>query len=205
MTRLLIALLFSALASAQTLTLTGPATARPGQTIAVNVMLADPPASLAATQWSVTLPTGYTATAVAGAASTAAAKDLYCSTLATTCLTVGINTNLYAAGVVATYSLAVPALATPGPVTIPLSGVVGATLAGDAAVLNAGAAYTFNVLSRWDLNGDGVVDVRDVQFLIDVLRLMWNTGTIPVSSNDLNGDGKYDVRDAQSIARGAVN
>jgi hypothetical protein len=162
----LAAALFASALPAQTLTLTGPAMARPGSTVAVNVTLAAPPVSLAATQWSVTLPAGYVATAVAGAASTTAAKTLYCNPLSTLCLTVGINTNLYAAGVVATYSLVVPATAAPGPVTIPLSGVVGATLDGSAAVLNAGTAYTFNVLTRTDLNGDGKVDILDLQLMI---------------------------------------
>ena len=46
---------FAALAFGQTLTLTGPATARPGTTIPVTLTLAEPPASLAATQWSVGL------------------------------------------------------------------------------------------------------------------------------------------------------
>ena len=92
-----LAILSAALAYGQTLTLTGPATARPGTVIAVNVALASPPASLAALQWLVTLPAGYTATAVAGAASVTAAKTLYCNLASTTCLTVGINNNVYAA------------------------------------------------------------------------------------------------------------
>ena len=110
MIRVCFCLLFSALlAFGQTLTLTGPATARQGQTIAVNLTLASPPASLVATQWTITLPQGYTATATAGAASITAAKDLYCNPTWDLCLTVGINANLYAAGgIVAVHQVTIP-------------------------------------------------------------------------------------------------
>jgi len=50
MKRILLLLLCAVSLPAQTLTLTGPATARPGSTIAVNLTLANPPASLAALQ-----------------------------------------------------------------------------------------------------------------------------------------------------------
>jgi len=194
----IIAVLFcSGLVFGQTLTLTGPATARPGNTIAVDVVLASPPADLAGVQWSVGLPPGLTATATAGAASNTAAKTLYCKDDATLCLAVGINTNLYAAGVVATYSVVLPAVLTPGPVTIPLSGVIGATLEGKQAPLTAGAAYSFNVLSSMDLNGDGTVDVQDLQLMIQEIL----SGAL---AHDQNGDGAADVRDAQIVARAAT-
>lgn len=174
-----------------TLTLAGPATVRPGETITVNVnaTLAAPPSSLAATQWSITVPAGYIASAVAGAASTAAGKTLYCNDASTTCLTVGINTNVYAVGVVAVYTLTIPSSAAPGMVTIPLSGVVGATLAGDAAALTAGAAYSFTILAPTDLNGDGKTDVQDLQIIVQQILTAGATVT---------------VRDAQIIARAAV-
>lgn len=110
-------------AQAQTLTLVGPATARPGQTIAVNVALASPSADLAAMQWSIGLPANYTAAkAAAGAASTAAGKSLYCNAAWTNCLVVGVNTSVYAAGVVATYSIAVPSTAVPDRLPSPCRG-----------------------------------------------------------------------------------
>ena len=193
---LAVSLLVSALASAQTLTLTGPAKARPGQTISVQVVLASPPADLAATQWDATLPAGYTAAAVAGAATTAAAKTLYCNADSTRCLTVGINANLYAAGVVATYALKIPALAAPGPVTIPFCCAIGAQLSGNAAVLSAGVPYTFTVLRNADLNEDGAVDLLDLQMMIQEIL----AGPVV---HDPNGDGNANVYDAQAVARAA--
>ena len=192
--KLLLALVFASLAFGQTLTLTGPATARPGTTIPVNLTLATPPASLAAAQWTVTLPTGYTATATAGSASTAASKTLYCKPDSTLCLTVGVNTNVYAAGVIANYQLTVPANASPGQVSIPLTGIVGAALDGSSAGLGAEVPFAFAVLAGTDLNGDGVTNVLDLQLMIQEIL----GGPV---AHDQNGDGLADVKDAQIVAR----
>jgi len=193
MKRLAILLLLCASLSAQTLTLVGPLTMRPGNTYGINVMLANPPADLAALQWSVALPAGYPASVwkcANGGASAAAAKDLYCNSAATTCLTVGINSNIYTAGVVAIYSLAVPAATTPGPIAIPLSGLVGATLAGDAASLTSGVLYNPVVLAPTDLNGDGKTDVQDLQIMIQRI---------------LEPGALATVQDAQIVARAALS
>jgi len=184
-----ISILSAVLAYGQTLTLTGPATARPGTVVAASLALTSPPASLAALQWSVTLPAGYTATAVAGAASVTAAKTLYCNPASTTCLTVGINNNVYAAGVAAVYSLTIPATAAPGPVSVPLSGLVGASLAGGNAPLTAGTAYSVLILAPTDLNGDGKTDVQDLQIMIQ--RILEPGATVT-------------ARDAQIVAWAAV-
>ena len=188
-----ISIIWAALAAGQTtLTLVGPSTVRPGFTYAVNVMLSNPPPDLAALQWSAALPPGFQASAwtcVAGAATALAAKELYCNPASTTCLTVGINTNLYASGVVAIYSLAIPADAAPGPVAIPLSGLVGATLAGGNAPLTAGAPYSILVLDPTDLNGDGRTDVQDLQLIIQRILAVGSALT---------------VRDAQIVAKAAL-
>lgn len=203
------ALLLASSLAGQTLNLSGPPTARPGQTIAVEVSLANPQANplagLAAMQWSLALPPNYTiAKAAAGPASTAAGKALYCNTTWLNCLTVGIDTNLYGAGVVATYQIVVPIAAAPGPASIsmpgaaPLIGVIGSTLAGGTAPLGIGTPYSFTILSPTDLNGDGTTDIRDLEILIR--QILDNA---PVAANDQNGDGAVDVKDAQIVARAA--
>jgi hypothetical protein len=193
--KLLTLFVFAALAFGQTLTLTGPATLRPGAIVPVVLTLANPPANLAALQWTLTLPCG-TVTAVAGAASNLAGKTLYCNASSTTCLTAGIGTNLYATGAVATYSWTVPAFAVPGRVAISLAGLVGATLAGDNAPLT-GAEYNTLILARTDLNGDGKTDILDLQIMIQEIL-----GGPAV--NDQNGDGVANVRDAQIVARAVM-
>lgn len=201
---LVVAQIFAAVARGQTLTLTGPATARPGQTISVNVSLSGTAPDLAAMQWSLGLPTGYTVSkATAGAASTAAGKTLYCNAAWVNCLAVGINANLYAPGVVATHLVTVPLGATLGSATItipgaaPLIGVVGATLVGGAAPLTVGPAYAFNVLAPTDINGDGKTDIMDLQFMIQEILI----GPL---ANDQNGDGVGNVRDVQTVAKAAT-
>lgn len=192
--------------SGQTLNLSGPATVRPGQTVTMNVSLAAPSVDLAAMQWSIALPSGYTATgATAGAASTAAGKALYCNTASTNCLTVGVNSSVYGAGVVVSYSIVVPAIAPPGTASVsmpgaaPLIGVLGATLAGGSSPLTVGTAWTFQVLAPTDLNGDGKTDLLDLQILIQQIL---NGG--PVAGNDQNGDGLINVRDAAILSRAVV-
>ena len=194
---LLIALLALPLTAQQaTLTMTGPATVRPGATINANLSLSSPGSNLAGLQWSVSLPVGYTATASAGAASTAAGKTLYCNPAASLCLTVGVNQSLYAAGVVATYQIAIPSSAPAGSVTIPLSGLVAASLDAQNIPITAGPTYSVTVLSRFDLNGDGAVNIQDLIYWLQ--RRFAMTSTL---DEDLNGDGQYNVLDAQAIAR----
>ncbi len=192
-------LLTSSLWGQATLTLSGPAAARNCATITINVNLSAPGPDLAALQWSVGLPLGITPTAVAGPASVAAGKLIYCGTNST-CLLVGVNTNVYpaAGGVVASYQLVIPGQVPPGPLAIPLSGLVAASLAGDNVPLVSGPTYTVNVLARTDLNGDGKTDVQDLQILIqEILNPPGGAGPSP---NDQNGDGVLNVRDAQIVA-----
>jgi hypothetical protein len=196
---LLPALLAALPASGQTLTLTGPAAARPGQTIAVNLSLAGA-AGIAAWQADFGLPAGAAMSVAAGPASVAAEKTLYCRTDASRCLAVGINTLIYSGGVVAVCQVTIPQGATPGPLPIALSGLAGATLAGDNAPLTAGAAYNLLILARTDLNGDGKTDILDLQIMIQEI-LSGPSGPV---ANDQNGDGVANVRDAQIVARAAI-
>jgi hypothetical protein len=171
-----------------TLTLTGPATARPGDVISVNMTLVNVSQDLAALQWTAVPPSGYVTSVVAGAASNAVAKTLYCGLPASNiCLTVGINNTTYTQGVVAIYSLTVPATALPGTVAFPLSGTMGATLVGNASLVAPGTPYMFSVLAAvTDLNGDGRTDMADLQIAIQGI---------------LSGTGGHTLVEAQKIAR----
>lgn len=196
-TAVYITMLWASSLLGQTLTLTGPATARPGSTIQLNLQLANT-TTIAALQWtSLTVPSGWVVRAVAGAASVTAAKELYCDPPWKLCLAVGINANLYAPGVVAVYTVTIPPNAAPGPVTIPLSSLVAATLDGGSTPITAGTAYSVQVLHQSDLNGDGKTDILDLQLMI--LEILGQSSV----ANDQNKDGVDDVLDAQIVARAA--
>ena len=108
-------------ASAQTLTLTG-SPAQPGAAAAMDLTLASAPTgtgALADLQWSITVPPGITLTATAGAASTAASKQITCAQVSTAynCVATGMNTNQYTSGVVAHITFTAPS--SPGSIPFP--------------------------------------------------------------------------------------
>jgi hypothetical protein len=135
-------------ASGQTLTLAGPQTAQPGTIVLVDLVLSKPPANLAAIQWTIDMPSELTASAIAGQASDSAAKSLYCKPDTTQCVAIGTTANLYAAGVVAEYSIFVPVTMKPGKIKIFLIGVAGVTFQGDLTPLGGGREYGFTVSKK---------------------------------------------------------
>jgi hypothetical protein len=141
---------------------------------------------------------------VDGPAATAAAKQLACNQNATSgeykCIQSGMNANVDADGTVATYSLDIPANATPGAVTVVVSGILGASLAG-AAIQITGNNVNFTLaqpLSKCDANGDGAVNAADVQLVItQVLGLAQ-------CSADLDGDGACRAPDVVRVVAAAL-
>lgn len=175
-------------AQTATLILTGPATAAPGSSVTVSLGLAGSSGqNLAALQWTAIPPAGVTISSVAsGAASTAATKTPYCNTGNTLCILVGLSTAtppvitnaVYADGVVATLQVAIPATAAPGPMTIPLTGLLGASTAASGVTITSGTAYSLTVLNKCDVNKDGSVTYLDVQA---VLNPALGNGVCPIS------------------------
>lgn len=50
-----------------------------------------------------------------------------------------------------------------------LSGLLGASTTAGAVILSTGTPYTLKILSKCDVNGDGTVNVADVQLVISAL------------------------------------
>ena len=194
-------LLFVSLLSAQTLTLTGPASVKQGKSVTLNLGVGGPVVA-AGLQWTVGLPVGFTATSVIGGAGTTAAKTLYCTSDAALCLLVGMNTTAIGNGTVAVYSLAVPSTATLGANPIPLSGLVAVNAAGGSLAITPGATYSILVLAKQDINGDGVVDNADVQLMIDQVRAARTNPAACV--DDMNADGKCDLVDVFNVVLKAL-
>ena len=201
----LFALGCQAQAQSLTLTLTPPSPA-PGTTatLAVGFVDSNPSSNAVAVEFSLSAPAMVVfGTPTLGAASTATGKQIYCGVVK--CLisdTVApFNLTPLANGVLATYPVTISASAS-GPQTITLTSFGGANSTSASSVSFSVSPLTFTpavVLSKYDLNGDGVVDIKDV--LLAVLQAI---GTNPCQltgqgAGDVNGDGFCDSRDPTTI------
>jgi hypothetical protein len=168
-------------AQTPTLTLTGPATALPGQTVTLQTNLASSAGlNISGLQTTFTLPAGVTLGApTASTLAVTAGKGVYCGP--TNCLLVGVtngpnpvlSNNPMVDGAAFTVQFVVGAGIAPGIQAIGLSSLQAANTAAAAIPLTAGTPYSIRVLSRCDANGDGVTDLRDVQAVVTAI----NTGT----------------------------
>jgi hypothetical protein len=197
--RLLLPMLLAAAAcyGQGTLTLSGPATARPGTPVELTLDLAGV-SSAAGVQWTMTAPPNTTVTPQTGAAAEAASKVLECDDARRTCVVVGLNSNPIAPGQVAKFIMQVGAAATRGIDSITLDGLILATVNADSIPVTAGAAYSLRILARSDLDGDGYTNWDDVRLMLDqVFGRAECTG-------DQNGDGKCDLIDVMMIVKDAM-
>lgn len=197
--RFLWALISAGLAVGQSLTLSvSPASVQAGGTATLTITYADssPSSNTAALEWALSLPTGITAGApTAGAALTTAVKPINCGT--SICVAAGdgatLNDTVIGSGVIATVPLTVASTAAPGPLSVTLTGTLGATSTNPSTVTLTISPATETVLSRYDLNGDGVVNATDVGIMLSEV-----IGTTTCSGQSLNvGDGKCDAVDLE--------
>lgn len=170
-------LLFAASAcygQAAVLTMTGPATALPGQSVTLNLALTGVNGgTVTGFQTGFTLPSGVTlGTPTASAGGVTAGKGVYCGTAI--CLEIGAtNTNppvLSNTPLTDGQAFSVQVLvgaSVSGLVSIPLTGLLAVDTTGNAVTLTSGAAYSVRVLSRCDANQDGVTDWQDIQSVIN--------------------------------------
>jgi hypothetical protein len=204
MRKLLLFLLALPLMCAQSVTVSvSPASiSSAGGTATLTLTFADasPSVNMAGVQWTLTPPSGATiGTPAAGAASTG--KVISCGTgsFAALCVDAGTGTTLNAmamsSGILATLPVTIAAGVTSGPLSFALTGLLGANTAGSAVTLTTTAAI-LTITSKYDLNGDGLVNSADVQIMLND----YLTGTCPGAigaGSPANGvgDGKCDVED----------
>src|SRR5262249_55404802 len=150
-----------------------------------------------------TLPAGFTGSPALASAATAAQKGLYFNPANGMVIICGadnnnlpLNDNVLASGPVFTFAMTAPAQ-TGQTVTIALAGMLGASAAANAVSL-ASSPASFRTRSKYDLNGDGVVDQLDV----DIVRQQVN-GAQPCTNGDVTGDGQCKVQDLQLVIKAA--
>lgn len=170
------------------LTLSGPASARPGTTITIPVTLSGGTGA-AALQWTLTMPNSWSASQSIGPAATAAGKDRLSCHSTGICLLYGLNQTNIADGIVASYQVQIPPSATPGPVVLPLTDVLAASGSGAAVSITAGAAYSVRILARSDIDGDGSTTVSDIALMDAQAR------GAAACADDQNGDGRCSIYD----------
>ena len=151
-----------------TIAVTGPATIPAGGSATLTVSMSGSAGqSVTALQWTLALPSGATmGTPVAASAWATAGDSVTCNPANGTCIVAG-GTTVMADGAVATIPIT---FGTAGG-SIALSGLFAAAVIGGAGVnvngMVAGAPAVIAVLSRCDLNGDGVVNSADVQLMVN--------------------------------------
>jgi len=198
---------------AQTATLTPtctPATVKPGGTLTCTVALgggnttttgpSDIQLVLTASQ-SLFVPTVFPA-----AAATAAQKAVTAGTSAIAgsnpwmVIVSGMNANQIADGPLVTFTIPIPSTVTCAGnspcLIISVTGTLGSNTAGGVFAITPGPSFPVSVSSACDLNGDGVVDGKDV--VVEVNAIL--TGT----AADRNSDGKTNVQDLRLIENAAL-
>lgn len=178
----------------------GPATARPGQTVNLAVTITTS-SQLAGLQWTAQLPTaiGGPGIATLGAAAQAAEKQIYCSTDGSICLVVGMNDRVIASGEIARYSVTIPPAAPKGLYQVPLSDVLAADAAGVPIAVTLGPVYELRILARADIDGDGAVTMEDFRLMLDQV-----IGRA-TCTDDQTGDGKCDLLDVLAVVRASFD
>ena len=111
-------------------------------------------------------------------------------------LTTGMNQTVIAGGIVAYASFTLQPVFVGGSSAVTLKNCVGSSALGSALATGCNVA-TVKAFGC-DLNGDGAVNVVDLQLIVNEAL-----GTLP-ATHDLNGDGKVNVADVQKTVNAAL-
>jgi len=166
-------------AFSQTLTFTGPGAANVGSSTPVTLSVTQGSDGAAGVQWSFTLPAGVTLgvpTVANGLSNVLAACG------ASICLAVSTTMTPFPVGAILSVPLVIASTVAPGSVTFTPSAIVAGDSTATAIPFTAGAGYVLKILSHCDVNGDGTVNVTDIQ---QVINGVIGTGTCPFAACSL--------------------
>ena len=168
-----------------------------GDVVTINISLSGSSGqNYAGTQWTTSIPTGFSWTVTAGAASTAAGKQVTCGVTGAlmTCVAVGQTLTVFADGVVAQMVATVPKSQAIGNLLINLSLPYGASATGSLVATTITPTLTLPIVaSPCDLNSDGITDVKDFALMLNQVV------GVTACTQDLDGDGKCTVNDILRI------
>ena len=160
------------------LTITGPASVSGLNTAMLTLTLSGSAATnLTGIQWTIAPQQGFVfQPAVASAQTIAAGKGIYCNLANGICVVITppnatptvLSNTPFADGVVATIPILVAKSAS-GSINLPLVSLIGASTSGSSVTVNSGAAYSVNITSNCDYNGDGVINYLDVSAIISAI------------------------------------
>lgn len=197
----LLFLLALPLAAQPVLTVTpSTTTAKPGDTVVLTYSLGGQPLPLALTAFQFDRADGGKTTVGLRTLTTpgASGKSFQCSA-ANRCVVYGLNSLTIPNGSVLTEPITILPSAT-GSVIIHLSGVIASDGTGSAVTLTFGPDVTITlptVINKFDLNGDGAVNMPDVTLMLNQIL-----GTC--TNGDLNADGKCTIVDLQLLINAAI-
>jgi dockerin type I repeat protein len=188
---------------AQSLDLTvSPAVVAPGGLVTVTVNFTDSATTSSVAGIQATLPSVTGAPALASVA-TQTQKALAFNSANGITMVVGsdnsgvpLNDTAMPSGALLTFVLTAPAQ-TGQTVSVALTGLFAVSTAGGAVPLTS-APITYKTRSKYDLNGDGVVDQLDVNIASSQAQ-----GLTPCTNGDVNGDGRCNVQDVHLVIRSA--
>lgn len=148
------------------LTVTGPGTVQAGGTATLTVAVTGAAtANVPAIQWTLAMPAGFTLGAAALTSSDPAGSIAACGPSA--CLVAGSATPLVDGNIV-TIPLAVALSAKAGATPLPVTGLLAATVTASPVNPALGTPYSIVVVPNpCDVNGDGAINVADVQAAIN--------------------------------------
>lgn len=198
----LLLLLLAGLIHGQSVGVSAPNNVRTGQSFQLSISKSGG-GSPAALEFTISFSGGVASISniVEGTAATGAGKSVDCSTFtvqAIKCVLWGLNNQTMTDGVLTTMRASVVSSGAPQQITVTIGALLGASVTASAITFAANPPVTVSVLSKCDINGDGLTNATDAALMRD--ELLSRSPTV----SDINGDGSVNVVDMRIVEIAAI-